>query len=54
MIKHCDDKTIRKIDAQKDYFWLCNPAKGKSGGILVGVKIEFYDVGAFHQGEFIL
>lgn len=31
-----------------------NPAKGKSGGILVGVKIELYDVGAFYQGEFML
>lgn len=54
MIKNCDDKIIRKFDAQKEYLWLSNPAKGKSGGILVGVKIESYDVGAFYQGEFML
>jgi hypothetical protein len=54
MIKNCDDKIIRKFDAQKEYLWRSNPAKGKSGGILVGVKIELYDVGAFYQGEFML
>jgi hypothetical protein len=54
MIKNCDDKIIRRFDAQKDYLWLNNPAKGRSQGILVGVKIEYYDVGAFHQGDFML
>jgi hypothetical protein len=46
MIKDCDDKTIRKFDASN--LWLCNPSKGRSGGILVGIRIEFYDVGSFH------
>jgi hypothetical protein len=41
MIKDCDDKTIRKFDASRDYLWLCNPSKGRSGEILVGIKIEF-------------
>jgi hypothetical protein len=54
MIKDCDDKIIRNFDPQKDYLWLANPAKGRSGGILAGIKMEFYDVGAFYQGEFML
>lgn len=49
MIKDCDDKIIRKFDSQHNY-----PAKGKSGGILVGIKMEFYDVGSFQQGEFMI
>jgi hypothetical protein len=54
MIKDCDDIIIKNFDYQKDYLWLANPAKGRSRGILVGIKIEFYDVGSFHQGDFML
>jgi hypothetical protein len=54
MIKDYDESIIRKFDAPKDYLWLCNPSKGKSGGILVEIRIEFYDVGSFHQGDFML
>jgi len=34
--------------------WLYNSAVGRSGGILVGVKLDLYDVGSFQQGEFML
>jgi exonuclease III len=54
MIKTCDEKLLRKFDCQQDYLWLYNSAKGRSGGILVGVRKEYYDVGSFHQGEFML
>jgi hypothetical protein len=54
MIKDYDESIIRKFDAPKDYLWLCNPSEGKSRGILVGICIEFYDVGSFHQGDFML
>lgn len=54
MTKFCDEKITRKFDSQKDYLWLCNPSKGKSGGILVGIRLEFYDVGAFSQGEYMM
>jgi hypothetical protein len=52
MIKDCDESIIRKFDAPKDYLWLCNPSKGKSGGILVGIRIEFYDVGVTDQRNY--
>lgn len=54
MVKDCDDRILRKFDYQKDYLWICNPSKDRSSGILVGVRLESYDVGAFHQGEFML
>jgi hypothetical protein len=31
-----------------------NPSRGKSGGILVGIRNEWYDVKSFKQGEFML
>jgi hypothetical protein len=54
MIQNCDDKVLKNFDPHLDYLWLNNSAKGRSGGILVGVKMECNDVGAFHQGEFML
>lgn len=54
MIQSCVDKILRKFDAQQDYLWMNNPSKGKSGGILVGIKTDLYDVGSFQQGEFML
>lgn len=54
MVEDYDDSHLRKLDANQDYLWLWNPTKGKSGGILVGIRKEFYDVGSFRQGEFML
>jgi hypothetical protein len=54
MVEDCEDSLLRKFDPNQDYLWLWNPSKGKSGGILVGIKIEFYDVGSFKQGDFLL
>jgi len=51
MIQDCDEKLLKKFDPNKDYLWMYNTSRGKSGGILVGVRIEFYDVGSFHQGK---
>jgi exonuclease III len=54
MICDCDDRILRRFDPQQDYLWLCNPAKGRSRGILAGVRKEFYDVGSFQQGDHML
>jgi hypothetical protein len=54
MTKECDEKVLRKFDSNKDYLCLYNPSKGIYGGILVGVRNEFYDVGSFQQGDFML
>jgi len=54
MVEWCDDSLLRKFDVNQDYLWKCNPSRGKSGGILVGIKVELYDVGFFRQGEYML
>lgn len=51
---NCDDSLIRRFDPHKDYLWLWNPSRGRSGGILVGVRIEFFDVGSFNQGDYMM
>lgn len=54
MIAECNDSLLRKFDTNHDYLWMWNSSKGKSGGILVGVLLERFDVGSFKQGEFML
>jgi hypothetical protein len=54
MIADYSDSLLRRFDGNKDYLWMWNPAKGKSGGILVGILLERFDVGSFTQGEFML
>lgn len=54
MVKDCDEKLLKKFDSQQEYLWLYNSVIGRSGGILVGVKTDLYDVGSFQQGDFML
>lgn len=54
MLEVCEDSVIRKFDTQQEYIWLWNPSKGKSGGILVGIKLDSFDVGSFKQGEYMI
>jgi hypothetical protein len=54
MIENCEDSLLRKFDINQDYLWLWNASKGKSGGILVGVVLERFDVGSFKKGEFMI
>jgi hypothetical protein len=48
------DSHLRSIDPNMIYLWDWIPARGKSGGVLFGVKIDRFDVGQRRQGEFIL
>lgn len=54
MIPECNDSLLRKFDMNQEYLWMWNSSRGKSGGILVGIQIQRFDVGSFKQGEFML
>jgi hypothetical protein len=54
MIADYDDSLLRKFDMNLDYLWMWKPSKGKSGGILVGILSERFDVGSFKNGEFMI
>jgi hypothetical protein len=49
-----DDSILRKFYINQDYLWLWTSSKGKSGGILVGMLLERFDVGSFKKGEFMI
>jgi exonuclease III len=48
------DSCLRSIDPSRNYLWDWIHARGKSGGVLTGIKIDRFDVGQRRQGEFIL
>jgi hypothetical protein len=54
MQKCIEDYKIREIDPNKDYLWKWIPSRGKSGGMLSGINLEYYDVGSFHEGKYCL
>jgi hypothetical protein len=54
MVEDCEDSLLRKMDNNQEYLWLWNASNGKSGGILVGIRKEYYDVGSFKQGDYML
>jgi hypothetical protein len=54
MVQDFSDAMIRSVDPSKCYLWDWSPAKGKSGGILSGLKLDSFNVGSRTQGEYIL
>jgi hypothetical protein len=40
------------VISQKNFVWYWVPSKGRSGGILSGIRIERNDVENFENGEF--
>jgi len=55
MVEECEvSLLIRKFDTHQDYLWEWIPSKGRSGGILVGICLNKYDVGSFTKGDFMI
>ena len=54
MTENLDDKTLRKIDPNGTYLWKWTLARGKSGGLLSGIHIDFMEVGSFTEGKYML
>src|SRR5437016_6518482 len=43
---------LNRLASGQDFTWHCLPPRGRSGGILLGVKTSSMDVLAFSVGEF--
>lgn len=54
MLEEIVDSTLRKFDPFQAYLWKWIPSSGRSGGILVGINLEYLEVGSFIDGEFML
>ena len=49
-----EDNLLRQIDPNQTYLWKWNASKGKSGGILSGVRMEVLDVASFKEEKYML
>jgi hypothetical protein len=42
---------LKNLCAGRDYLWHCKAPIGRSGGILLGIDLQFFDIGAIDEGD---
>jgi hypothetical protein len=42
---------LKNLCSGRDYLWHCKPPKGRSSGMLLGVDLQFFDIGAIDEGD---
>jgi hypothetical protein len=45
---------LKNLCVRKDYLWHTKPLKGRSGGMLLGVDLQFFDIGAIDEGDYYI
>jgi exonuclease III len=45
---------LKKMCLRRDYLWHSKVPRGRSGGMLLGVNLQFFDIGAIEEVTFIL
>jgi hypothetical protein len=43
---------LKNLCVGRDYLWHCKSPKGRSGGMLLGVDLQFFDTGAIEEGDY--
>ena len=46
--------TLRNLCAGRDFLWHCIAPHGRSEGILLGVDLNVFDIGAIAEGDFFV
>ena len=46
------DATLKNLCAGRDYLWHSMAPHGRSGGLLLGVNLSTFDIGAILEGEY--
>jgi len=46
------DRILKNLCAGRDFLWHCMAPHGRSGGILLGVDLQVFDIGAIAEGDF--
>jgi hypothetical protein len=41
---------LKNLCSGRDYLWHCKPPKGRPGGMVLGVDLQFFDIGAIDEG----
>jgi hypothetical protein len=45
---------LKNLCSGRDYLWHSKAPRGRSGGMLLGVDLQMFDIGAIDEGEFLL
>jgi hypothetical protein len=46
------DPFLKNLCAEKNFLWHNKDPQGRSGGILVGIELDVFDIGAIDEGDF--
>jgi hypothetical protein len=52
--KSFDDSWLQSISSNRNFAWVWSPAKGRSGGLLVGLDADVFDIRQVDKGDFMI
>jgi exonuclease III len=52
--KSFDDSWLLSISSNRNFAWFWSPAKGRSGGLLVGLDADVFDIRQVDKGDFMI
>lgn len=50
--KSSTDPFLHNLCGGKNFLWHCKELEGRSGGILLGIELDVFDIGAIEEGDF--
>jgi hypothetical protein len=50
--KGFNDVGLRNLCAGRNFLWHCKEPKGCLGGILLGIDLDSFEIGAINEGDF--
>jgi hypothetical protein len=53
-ISNFNDSFLKNLCAGKNFLWHCKAPQGQSGGILVGVDLDVFDIGVIDEGGYYI
>jgi exonuclease III len=52
--KSFEDSWLQSISSNRNFAWFWSPAKGRSGGLLVGLDADVFDIRQVDKGDFMI
>jgi hypothetical protein len=52
--KFFNDAVVRNLCGGKNFFWHCKEPRGRSGGILLGIDLDIFDIEAIDERDLYL
>jgi hypothetical protein len=51
-MKGFNNSVFRNLCGGRNFLWHCKEPRGRSGGILLGIDLDTFDIGAIDEGDF--